>query len=146
MVRPNLEYAAMVGSPWQKGLRDSLEAVQRIAARYIKRKFSREDSVTKMFKSLGWESLEERRGKIRIIPLFKILYDLIGIPADQLKPSNARTKGHDKKLRHINARQNYYRYICPHTIEHWNSLPMELVKPKDIDTFRNAPSDRTFDF
>ena len=46
IVRPTLEYAAAVWSPWQKGLRDSLEAVQRRAARYVKAKFSREDSVT----------------------------------------------------------------------------------------------------
>ena len=146
IVRPTLEYAAAVWSPWQKGLRDSLEAVQRRAARYVKANFSREDSVTKMVQSLGWESLEARRMKMRIALLFKILYGLVDIPADQLKPSNARTRGHDERLRPINARQNYYKFsFLPHAIEHWNRLPPDLVKLKDLDTFRSALSDLTLD-
>ena len=146
IVRPTLEYAATVWSPWQKGLQDSLEAVQRRAARYVKNKFSREYSVTDMIQSLGWESLQVRRLKMRIILLFKIIHDLIDIPADQLNSSNARTRGHNMRYRQISARQNYYRYsFLPHTIEHWNNLPPDLVKLKDLDTFKTALSDLTLD-
>ena len=146
IVRPTLEYAATVWSPWQKGLRDSLEAVQRRAARYVKNKFSREDSVTEMIQSLAWESLHSRRVKMRIILLFKIIYDLIDIPAWQLNPSNARTRGHDMRLRQIPAKQNYYRYsFLPQTIEYWNKLPSDVIKLRDLDTFKTSLSNLILD-
>ena len=84
--------------------------------------------------------------KMRISLPFKIMYDLVDIPADQLKPSNARTRGHHKRLRPIDDRQNYYKFsFLSHAIEHWNRLPPDLVKLKDIDTFRSALSDLTLD-
>ena len=109
-------------------------------------KFSREYSVTDMIHSLGWESLQMRRLKIRIILLFKIIHDLIDIQADQLNSSNARTRGHNMRYRQISARQHYYRYsFLSHTIEHWNNLPLDLFKLKDLDTFKTALSDFTLD-
>ena len=92
----------------------------------VKAKFSREISVTKMIQSLGWESLEARRMKMRTF-LFKIMYGLVDIAADQLKPSNAHTRGHDKRFCQIHSWQNYYKFgFLPHAIEHWNRLPPDL--------------------
>ena len=103
---------------------DSLEAVQLRAAIYVQNKFLREDSVTEMIQSLGWDSLEARQVKLSIILLFKITHDLIDIPADQLSSSTARTRGHNMRYRQISAKQNYYRYsFLPHTIEGCNNLP-----------------------
>ena len=71
---------------------------------------------------------------------------LIDIPADQLNSCNARTRGHNMRYRQISAKQNYYRYnFLPYTIEHWSNLPSDLVKPKDLDTFKTALSDLTLD-
>ena len=52
---------------------DSLEALQLRAAIYVQNKFLREDSVTEMIQSLGWDSLEARQVKQSIILLFKRL-------------------------------------------------------------------------
>ena len=141
IVRPSLEYAASVWCPWQKGLRDNLEAVQRRAARYVKGNFERTASVSDMLSSMGWETLEERRIKTRITLLFKIAHDLIAVPATQLRPSNSRTRGHQMRYRPITARTKYYSAsFFPATINYWNKLPEDLIRHKDIDAFREALS------
>ena len=142
IVRPSLEYAASVWCPWQKGLRDKLEAVQRRAARYVKDNFERTASVSDMLSSLGWETLEERRIKTRITLLFKIVHGLIAIPATQLRPSNSRMRGHQMRYHPITARTKYYSTsFFPATSNHWNKLLEDLIKHRDIDAFREALSE-----
>ena len=142
IVRLSLEYATSVWCPWQKGLRDNLEAVQRRAARYVKGNIERIASVSDMLSSLGWESLEERRIKTRITLLFKIAHDLIAVPATQLRPSNSCTRGHQMRYLLITARTKYYYSVSffPATINCWNKLPEDLIKHKDIDAFCEALS------
>jgi hypothetical protein len=46
-----------------------------------------------MVTQLGWEPLQVRRVKIRLLLLFKIQYNLVAIPAEAyLLPSDSRTR------------------------------------------------------
>ena len=56
-VRPKLEYASTIWSLTNKNI-ESIEMVQRRAARWVSNQYSSYDSVTAMQSNLGWRSLE----------------------------------------------------------------------------------------
>ena len=63
LVRPVLEYACSVWDPHTAKDINKIEAVQRRAARFVKSKYKKEDSVSSMIKDLKWNTLEQRRKK-----------------------------------------------------------------------------------
>ena len=69
-MRPNLEYATAVWDAYRQEQIDSIEGVQRCAARFMKRDHNRTSSVTEMLQSLDLDLLEDRRKTHRL----KILY------------------------------------------------------------------------
>ena len=60
LVRPHLEYASTVWSPWQQGLSAMSEKIQRCAARFVLNDYSHHSNVTNMLSRLQWDSLELR--------------------------------------------------------------------------------------
>ena len=71
LVRPQLEYAALVCYPYTKQKQHQLEMVQSRAARYVCNNYNPEASVTEMLNQLGWRSLLQRRADIRLTYLYK---------------------------------------------------------------------------
>ena len=59
---------------------DSVEAVQRRAARFIKRDYNRTSSVTEMLKSLDLDRLEHRRKAHRLSIFYLAVNNLIVLP------------------------------------------------------------------
>ena len=97
MVRPILEYACTVWSPYTKKDIQILEAVQRSAARFVNNQFC---SVTAMMQDLEWPTLEERRWVTKVTMLFKILNDIVCIPADQYLVSISNSgRRHQQRLK-----------------------------------------------
>ena len=80
MVRPLLEYSSTVWHPHQASLTSKLEGVQNRAARWVKRQYDREASVSKMKQDLNWPLLETRRQQSRIVLLYKIVNGLVLCP------------------------------------------------------------------
>ena len=66
LVRPQIEYFSEVWNPCEKGNTETLEKVQRRAARFVKGDYHQQSSVTQMIKNLGWQSLKERRAVNRL--------------------------------------------------------------------------------
>ena len=60
MVRPIMEYACTVWSPYTRKNIQGLEAVQRRAAHFVKNDYRFTSSVTAMLQDLEWPTLEER--------------------------------------------------------------------------------------
>ena len=60
LVCPQLEYACTVWSPWQGYLINTIEKVQRRAARYIHNNYCLNTSVSALIGKLNWDSLELR--------------------------------------------------------------------------------------
>ncbi len=60
LVRPTLEYAASVWDPCLAKDRNSLETVQRKAARFVYGDYRQRASPTNMLTNLGWKTLEAR--------------------------------------------------------------------------------------
>ena len=63
IVRPHLEYCSCVWNPYTQADKNTVEAVQRRAARYVFNRYEQRSSVTAMLEELEWESLESRRVK-----------------------------------------------------------------------------------
>ena len=67
LVRSFVDYAPTVLDPHQKFNREKLEMVQRRAARFVKSRYRRTDSVTAMLDELGWPILSKRPKDAQII-------------------------------------------------------------------------------
>ena len=104
-------------------------------------------SVTDMLQYLDWESLESRREKIQLTLLFKVIQDLVDIPASAyLTPASTRTRAnHTKKLRQISSKSDAYKHsFFPLTIPVWNSLPATVAEAPDLVSFKHGLSTLTF--
>ena len=133
LVRPQLEYASPVWSPWQTKHQQSMEKVQRRAARYVCRNYGRKSSVTAMTKALGWETLQLRRAKARVVLFYKVIHNLVAVPfgtyCSLAPPGGQRTRAtHSLKvdLPHC-SKSTYANSFFPATARHWNALPGEMV-------------------
>ena len=66
LVRPRVEYAASIWDPHTKDQINSIEKIQRRAARVVTNDHRKTSSVTKMLKVLNWPTLEDRRKAARL--------------------------------------------------------------------------------
>ena len=95
ILRPTLEYAAMVCDPTTYTLIQILENVQRRAARFVKNDYTSrtQGCVTSMLTSLEWQTLEQRRRISRLVMMYKIQHQLVDIDRDlYLRPGDSRTR------------------------------------------------------
>ena len=95
LVRSFVDYASTVWDPHQKFNQEKLEMVQRRAARFVKSRYRRTDSVTAMLDELGWPILSKRRKDARLILFYKIINNLAQVPHEHIL-----TKGTRKKNNH----------------------------------------------
>ena len=93
-----------------------------------------------MLQDLGWESLEERRAKSRLILMFKITHHLVTIPTYYLVPAYSTTRAsHIYKYQQIFTRTQFYQYsFFPRTIREWNKLPASVVEAPNLLAFKQA--------
>ena len=78
-VRPKVEYASTVWSPYADKHIDQIEMVQRRVAQWVSNRYSSYDSVSAMLSNLGWRSFEYRRYDSRLAMFYKIQYGLVAI-------------------------------------------------------------------
>ncbi|CAG2215457.1 unnamed protein product [Mytilus edulis] len=112
MVRSNLDYCATVWNSYQKEQVKKVEMVQRREARYATNRYRNTSSVGSMLEELDWESLENRRVKLQLSLLYKVVNVLVDIPCDMyLTPMSSRTRSsHTKKFRQYSTKTNGYKY------------------------------------
>ena len=103
LVRPFTNYCSTVWDPHQKYNHDKLEMVQRRAARFVKSKYKRTESVTAMLKELRWHSLSKRCEDTRLILFYKIINNLTKVPHEHIliKVYECTRKKNNHKFRHI---------------------------------------------
>ena len=137
MIRPILEYANTVWSPYTKKDISKIERVQRQSARFIMADYSRHSSVTNMLANLNLPSLEYRRTTSSIILFYKIIHNLINIPSSDLMPITSSTRGHHQRFQHIYARTSLYsNSFFPRTITIRNSLPEDTIQQQSLSQFK----------
>ena len=163
LVRSTLEYGSSIWDPYLQKDINSIEKVQRQAARFIKRDYkSREEGcVTNMLNDLDLPSLQQRREFNKLVFLFKIAGGMV--PAinscDYLTPQ--------KPKRRIKAKQ-FSDYQCSNLVDKnvtnnsrcfvvnnfgtaqfrhsffidsvikWNHLPDSIVHAETVESFKAA--------
>ena len=135
LVRPQLEYCSAVWDPHILEQVDTLEMVQRRAARFVLRRYHQTSSVGRMLQQLQWESLQERRAKSRIMVLYKSMYNIIAV---NLTPKSSSThQNHSLTYQQISTTTNYHKYsFYPRTIVQWNDLPATVAEQTTLDQFK----------
>ena len=132
LVRPKLENAAPIWSPYSKLQINQVEKVQRTAACWTCRRWRNTSSVDKMLDELEWPSLEARRDRSSLLLFHKIHSGAVSIEKDKyLTPARSL-----KSTRSSHSAQ-YCRYqtysdalknsFFPRTIPQWNSLSPSAV-------------------
>jgi hypothetical protein len=79
---------------WSLSKKDSIkvEAVQRRAARFATGDYQHTSSVTAMLQQLQWQTLQSRRAYARTVMMYRIVYNLVDIPAEHhLNSTSLRT-------------------------------------------------------
>ena len=147
LVRPLLEYATTAWDSPNMTNSNRLNRIQRQAARFCKREYSREEgTVTRILKELEWEPLEVRRENKKVTMLYKINQGLVDISASQhmVHQFSKGTRGHNQKYRQIRYRTSRYGdTFFPSTIPIWNSLPQSAVNATTPEGFKEALKHRS---
>jgi hypothetical protein len=140
IARPTMEYAATVWDPTSTAGIQSIEKVQRRAARFVVNDFSSRNPgcVTKMIEDLRWETLEKRRQQARLQMLFKINKGLVDIPAATfLKAGDTRTRGEHKFYQERHTDKVYLSTFFPRTVRDWNKLPRRIASADTLESFQS---------
>ena len=115
--------------------------VHRRETRYWTSRDHNASSITGMLQDLDWESLESRRTKLQLVMLYKIINNLVDIPAaPYLTMAPKRTRAiHSKKLRQFLARTDTLKLsFFPRTIPVWIPLPSSIAKAPDLVHFNRS--------
>ena len=141
MIRPILEYASAIWSPYTQRNIDLVEAVQRRSVRFIFNNYSPYASVTEMLERIDFKTLAERRNESKLIYLYKIVNDLVEINTDDIlfsRPSIHNTRGHQLRFLLPPTRINSYHYsFFPSAIQQWNNLPKSVINTSSVEHFKS---------
>jgi len=142
LVRPMLEYASCVWDPYLVKDINSLEMVQRRAARWATSNYDWQSgiSISSTLNNLQWDTLSSRRQISRLKLFYKAVHCSSGLKIPNCY--NQTTCIHSTRSYHplhysvplINT--NPYKFsFFPRTIEDWNLLPHHLIELQSIDLF-----------
>ena len=141
LVRPQLEYASAIWDPYTKDNQNKLEMVQRRAARYVYRDYSRDSSVTAMLQCLGWRSLLQRRADARLVLFYKCLHGLVSVDLSKDLVHQTRETRRTHPMSYIipfESKLYIQQSFLPRTIVQWNNLPSSLIMSPSLNTFKEG--------
>ena len=143
LVRPYLEYASSVWDPHVQKQINDIEAVQRRAARFVKRCHDRTPgTVTTILNELEWPTLQQRRKEARLTMMYKAINRQIYLelpPYLNLKERQTR-QYHPKKFIALASNSNMYKNsFMARTVSDWNLIPANVIDQTTIEAFKIAP-------
>ena len=104
-------------------------------------KYDRTASVSAMLQRLEWETLQQRRLKLRLTLMYKIVHGLVAIKGNQyFHPANRSTRSsHSLKFRQIQATHSYHQAsFFIRTIPTWNAAPAIVTEAMTLEAFKGA--------
>ena len=146
-VRPLIEYSDIIWDNCSMETKKQLDAIHIEAARIITGA-TKLCSIDNLYRELGWESLQSRRNKHKLVVLYKILHGTApNYLADLIPPTVQETTRYSlRNSDHIqNYRTNTNLFLdsyFPSTIRAWNNLPTE-IKNATFYQFSNPYSTET---
>jgi hypothetical protein len=138
-VRPLLEYAASAWDPSTKQNINSIERVQRQAARFCTGNYKRDTgTVTKLLDDLGWDTLQNRRNQQKLCMLYKMKNGLVDIPLHNYVHQNTRdTRGNNQKFTQVSHKARAFKdSFFVSTVKLWNSLSSAAVNSTTLAKFK----------
>ena len=137
-IRPELEYAATVWSPHQKGQIDTLESVQKLALRVCFRNW--DTNYHTLLSMNNIPSLSKRRLFLRLSFLFNIVKGVYSLPHNapiEIREYHHYSQSHSLTLKVPYAKTNafYYSFFCD-TLRHWIHFHVILLTPLMPNTSR----------
>ncbi|KAK3101681.1 hypothetical protein FSP39_005415 [Pinctada imbricata] len=140
LVRPHLEYAAAVWSPYKVRDIEGVENVQRRATKLVPT--LKDMDYLQRLKQLKLPTLKYRRLRGDMIETFKILrgvYDPEVASNILVLDETSRTRGNNLKLKKFHCNKNIRKYSFTRRItDTWNSLPNEVINAKSVKHFEIA--------
>ena len=143
LVRSQLDYCGSIWDPHLKRDSDTIEKIQRKAARWAKGQYGR-ISVTDLLRELKWQSMADRRRDQRITLLYKIVNSYISIDPTivDIVQSTRPTRGRANPFsiqRPSAARPSspLWNSTIYRTIPQWNSLPASVAEADSITSFKS---------
>ena len=136
MIRPRMEYAAVVWSPHLKKHINKIERVQRMATKMIPE--LRELTYEERLEKLQLPTLHERRERGDLIAMFRNVKGLEKLDRQDLfEQDDGRTRGHEYKLKKSRCLNDHKKFSFPNrSISIWNDLEEEVVNAKSIHVFK----------
>jgi ribonucleases P/MRP protein subunit RPP40 len=135
-VRPILEYASVIWSPYRVGEIKQIESVQRTFTKRIAGLASK--TYDSRLKLLGLDSLETRRLKQDLLYTYKIVFGAVNVDyADMFNLNNfLPTRGHSYKLFVQRCRLDITKhFLSNRVVSTWNSLPATSEHFRSYRTF-----------
>jgi hypothetical protein len=137
-IRPTLEYASSVWSPY---MLKHINAIEKIQKHFTKRipsigHLSYPDRLV----ATGLEPLELRRLKIDLTLYYKCLHNLVALPGDiyfrsQSRVSQTRSGGNRLYVSLI-TNNHYANNFFHRCLNSWNSLPLNIVNAESVSVFK----------
>ena len=131
LVRPLLEYASPVWSPYLVKDKRAIESIQRRASRIALGQKRREMSYEERCELLGWSTLERRREYFSLVECYKTVFALNGLECrDYFEFCNNNTRSNNSfKIRMKSAKVNTFKYsFFERIIKEWKNIPHHLFR------------------
>ncbi|XP_076455765.1 uncharacterized protein LOC143290299 [Babylonia areolata] len=136
LVRPTLEYVSPVWDPHTAKNIDSIEKVQRRAARWVVNDHCHTSSVDSMLTHPQWSTLADRRRAARLTT-FKHHREEVSINTPNTPARSTRQSHRETYLLH-SCNTNYRKYsFFPRTVRDWNSPPPEVISSTSVECFKS---------
>ena len=123
--------------------RNTIERVQRRAARFVTNKYCNTSSVSNMLQHLEWRSLQDRRKNSRLNMFYKIVNNKVEIQKNRQTHSTKRQTrhSHTKSFQIPSCKTEYRKEsLFPRTITDWNKLPENIINSTSLDSFKSSIS------
>lgn len=141
-IRPLLEYCDIVWDNCSSETKKQLDAIHVEAARIITGG-TKLCSIDKLYFELGWDSLQSRRNKHKLVVFYKILHgntpnyllDLVPPTVQETSRYSLRNSDHIQNFR--TNTNLFLDSFFPSTIRAWNSLPTETKEASSIAIFKS---------
>ena len=144
LVRPHLEYACPVWSPFTSSNIKLIESVQRRAARWIcstwnPRSYQWSKSLDDCISELQWPSLQSRRQFLSLSILYDIWKGRTGITfSDYFEFNTLCTRSHSLTLKVFSSTINAFRYCFFVSVAFlWNTVPEDILARSQVKHFRS---------
>ena len=139
IVRPLLEYTTSAWDPHSKCNIEALEKVQKQAARFCMKDYSRlPGTMTNLMTELDWQPLDIRRKMARVTMMYKMVNGLVDIDINNYAERTSKlTRGNNHKFH--TQRWNIAAFrdsFFPMTICDWNQLPDHVANSISLETFK----------